>query len=171
MEGFFKNKLGVTFDGVKTGPYADAGTMTRPMTENEKKILQAEIENIYAVFKKRVADARKKDISFIDSIAQGRVWTGQRAIQIGLIDKFGGINDAVAAAARMAKLPEYYLREYPEPVDFFDQLLGKTDPMNYNNKLKEELGEENFRIFNEMRKVQQISGKAQAKLPFDFLIN
>src|SRR6187551_2841886 len=71
MEGFFKNKLGVTFDGVKTGPYADAGTMTRPMTENEKKILQAEIENIYAVFKKRVADARKKDVVYIDSIAQG----------------------------------------------------------------------------------------------------
>jgi protease-4 len=171
MEGFFKNKLGVTFDGVKTGPYADAGTMTRPMSENEKKILQSEIENIYAVFKKRVADARKKDVSYIDSIAQGRVWTGQRAIQIGLIDKFGGINDAVAAAARMAKLPDYYLREYPEPVDFFDQLLGKAPPMNYNNKLKEELGEENFRIFNEMRKVQQISGKAQAKLPFSFSIN
>jgi protease-4 len=170
MEGFFKNKLGVTFDCVKTGPYADAGTMTRPMTENEKKILQAEIENIYAVFKKRVADARKKDVVYIDSIAQGRVWTGQRAIQIGLIDKFGGINDAVAAAARMAKLPEYYLREYPEPVDFFDQLLGKT-PVNYNNKLKEELGEENFRIFDEMRKVQQISGNAQAKLPFNFSIN
>jgi protease IV len=171
MEGFFKNKLGVTFDGVKTGPYADAGTMTRPMNENEKKILQAEIENIYAVFKKRVADARKKDVAYIDSIAQGRVWTGQRAIQIGLIDKFGGINDAVAAAARMAKLPDYYLREYPEPVDFFDQLLGKTSPMNYNNKIKEELGEENFRVFNEMRKVQQISGKAQAKLPFSFSIN
>ncbi|TMI66131.1 MAG: signal peptide peptidase SppA [Bacteroidetes bacterium] len=172
MEGFFKNKLGVTFDGVKTGPYGDAGTMTRPMNENEKKIVQAEIENIYAVFKKRVADARKKDVVYIDSIAQGRVWTGQRAIQIGLIDKFGGINDAVAAAARMAKLPEYYLREYPESVDFLDQLLGKTSsPMNYNNKLKEELGEENFRIFNEMRKVQQISGKAQAKLPFNFSIN
>ena len=72
----------------------------------------------------------------------------------------------------MAKLSEYYLREYPEPVDFLDQLLGKTSsPMNYNNKLKEELGEENFRIFNEMRKVQQISGKAQAKLPFNFSIN
>jgi protease IV len=132
--------------------------------------VQAAIENIYAVFKKRVADARKKDVVYIDSIAQGRVWTGKRAIQIGLIDKFGGINEAVAAAARMAKLPEYYLREYPEPVDFLDQLLGKA-PVNYNNKLKEELGEENFRIFSEMRKVQQISGKAQAKLPFNFSIN
>ena len=171
MEGFFKNKLGVTFDGVKTGPYADAGTMTRPMNENEKKIIQIEIDNIYTVFKQRVADARKKDPVYIDSIAQGRVWTGKRAIEIGLIDKFGGINDAVQCAARLAKVPEYYLREYPEPVDFFDQLFGKTTPLNYNNKLKAELGEENFKIFNEMRKVQQMSGKAQTKLPFSFSVN
>jgi protease IV len=171
MEGFFKNKLGVTFDGVKTGPYADAGTMTRPMNENEKKIIQVEIDNIYTVFKQRVADARKKDPVYIDSIAQGRVWTGKRAIEIGLIDKFGGINDAVQCAARLAKVPEYYLREYPEPVDFFDQLFGKTAPLNYNSKLKAELGEENFKIFNEMRKVQQMSGKAQTKLPFSFSVN
>jgi protease IV len=171
MEGFFKNKLGVTFDGVKTGPYADAGTMTKPMNENEKKIIQVEIDNIYTVFKQRVADARKKDPVYIDSIAQGRVWTGKRAIEIGLIDKFGGINDAVQCAARLAKVPEYYLREYPEPVDFFDQLFGKTAPLNYNSKLKAELGEENFKIFNEMRKVQQMSGKAQTKLPFSFSVN
>jgi protease IV len=171
MEGFFKNKLGVTFDGVKTGPYADAGTMTRPMNENEKKIIQAEIDNIYAVFKQRVADARKKDVVYIDSIAQGRVWTGQRAIEIGLVDKFGGIKDAVQCAARLAKVSDYYLREYPEPVDFFDQLFGKTAPLNYNNKIKTELGEENFKIFNEMRKVQQMSGKTQTKLPFSFSVN
>lgn len=171
MEGFFKNKLGVTFDGVKTGPYADAGTMTRPMNENEKKIIQTEVDNIYNIFKKRVADARKKDVIYIDSIAQGRVWTGQRAIEIGLIDKFGGIKDAIQCAARLAKTTDYYLREYPEPVSFFDQLFGKTAPLNYNNKLKEELGEENFRIFSEMMKVQQMSGKAQTKLPFSFSVN
>ncbi len=171
MQGFFKNKLGVTFDGVKTGPYADAGTMTRPMSENEKKMIQAEIDNIYSVFKKRVADARRKDLNYIDSIAQGRVWTGERSIGIGLVDKFGGLKDAIQCAARLAKASDYYLREYPEPVNFFDQLFGKTAPLNYNNKLKEELGEENFRIFTEMRKVQQMSGKAQTKLPFSFSVN
>lgn len=171
MEGFFKNKLGVTFDGVKTGPYADVGTMTRPMTENEKRMIQAEIDNIYSVFKKRVADSRRKDVNYIDSIAQGRVWTGERAIAIGLVDKFGGLKDAIQCAARLAKASEYYLREYPEPVNFFDQLFGKTAPLNYNNKLKEELGEENFKFFTEMRKVQQMSGKAQTKLPFSFSVN
>jgi protease-4 len=171
MQGFFKNKLGITFDGVKTGPYADAGTMTRPMNENEKKMVQAEIDNIYTVFKKRVADARKKDTAYIDSIAQGRVWTGQRALGIGLIDKFGGLNDAVQCAARMAKISDYYLREYPEPVNFLDQLFGRSTPMNFNNKLKEELGEENYKLFSEMKKVQEISGKMQTRLPFSFSVN
>jgi len=171
MQGFFKNKLGITFDGVKTGPYADAGTITRPMNENEKKMVQAEIDNIYAVFKKRVADARKKDTVYIDSIAQGRVWTGQRALDIGLIDKFGGLNDAVQCAARMAKISDYYLREYPEPVNFLDQLFGRSTPMNFNNQLKEELGEENYKLFDEMRKIREISGKMQARLPFSFSVN
>lgn len=171
MQGFFKNKLGITFDGVKTGPYADAGTMTRPMNEKEKKMVQAEIDNIYTVFKKRVADARKKDTAYIDSIAQGRVWTGQRALGIGLIDKFGGLNDAVQCAARMAKISDYYLREYPEPVNFLDQLFGRSTPMNFNNKLKEELGEENYKLFSEMKKVQEISGKMQTRLPFSFSVN
>ena len=171
MRGFFKNKLGITFDGVKTGPYADAGTMTRPMNENEKKMVQAEIDNIYAVFKKRVADARKKDTVYIDSIAQGRVWTGQRALDIGLIDKFGGLNEAVQCAARMAKISDYYLREYPEPVNFLDQLFGRSTPMNFNNQLKEELGEENYKLFDEMRKIREISGKMQARLPFSFSVN
>jgi protease-4 len=171
MQGFFKNKLGITFDGVKTGPYADAGTITRPMNENEKKMVQAEIDNIYAVFKKRVADARKKDTVYIDSIAQGRVWTGQRALDIGLIDKFGGLNEAVQCAARMAKISDYYLREYPEPVNFLDQLFGRSTPMNFNNQLKEELGEENYKLFDEMRKIREISGKMQARLPFSFSVN
>jgi protease-4 len=171
MQGFFKNKLGVTFDAVKTGPYADMTSFTRPMNENEKKMVQAEIENIYAVFKNRVAAGRKKDTAYIDSIAQGRVWTGQRAIEIGLLDKFGGLNDAVKCAAGMAKVSDYYLREYPEPVDIFDQIFGQSTPMNYANQLKKELGEENYKIFSEMQKVQQISGKAQTRLPFSFLID
>src|SRR5204862_8251249 len=107
MESFFKNKLGITFDGVKTGPYADMGAIYRPLGENEKKMVQASIDVIYTQFKQRVADGRKKDTAYIDSIAQGRVWTGQRAKEIGLIDRFGGTEDAVQSAARMAKLTNY----------------------------------------------------------------
>jgi protease IV len=171
MQAFFKNKLGVTFDGVKTGPYADAGTIYRPMNENEKKMIQAEIEVIYMQFKQRVADGRKKDVAYVDSIGQGRVWTGKRAIDIGLIDRFGGIDDAVKCAARMAKLTDYRVREYPEPMNIFDQLLGKKDPMNYTKKLKEEMGEENYKIYLELKKVKELSGTVQARLPFQFFIH
>jgi protease-4 len=170
MQAFFKNKLGVTFDGVKTGPYADAMTITRPMNENEKKMIQAEIEVIYSQFKQRVAAGRKMDVAYVDSIAQGRVWTGVRAKEAGLIDRFGGLDDAVKCAARMAKLTDYRIREFPEPLNIFDQLLGKKDPMNYTKKLKEEMGEENYKIYLEVKRVQEISNTAQARLPFQFFI-
>ena len=83
MQGFFRNKLGITFDGAKTGPYADAGAIYRPMNESEKQQVQNSIERIYMQFKQRVAEGRKKDTSYIDSIAQGRVWSGNDALQIG----------------------------------------------------------------------------------------
>jgi protease-4 len=169
-EGFFKNKLGVTFDGVKTGPYADAGSFSRPMKEDEKKIIQTEIENIYNLFKKRVAEGRKKDTSYVESIAQGRVWTGLRAKEIGLIDWFGGTDDAVQCAARMAKVKEFRLVEYPEPDNLLDRLLGKTNPLAYNNQLRNEIGEENYNIYLELKRVKEMSHSIQARLPFAFFV-
>jgi protease-4 len=170
MQTFFKNKLGITFDGIKTGPYADAMTVTRPMDETEKKMIQAQIEAIYTQFKQRVADGRKTDIAFVDSIGQGRVWTGVRAKEIGLIDRFGGLNDAVACAARMAKLTDYSVREFPETMNIFDRLLGKKDPLNYQDKIKEEMGEENYKLYMELKKVKEITNTIQARLPFEFFI-
>jgi protease IV len=171
LQGFFRNKLGVTFDGVKTGPYADMMTITRPMNEDEKKIIQQEIENTYAMFKRRVADGRKKDTAYIDSIAQGRVWTGERAISIGLIDRFGGIDDAVKAAARMAKLTDYQVKEYPEPENLFKQIFGKaSDPMSFTQRMKQEMGEDNYKIYEQLKRVKQMTGNVQARLPFEYFI-
>ena len=171
MQAFFKNKLGVTFDAVKTGPYADAMSINRPMTESEKTIIQAEIDDVYTLFKKRVAEGRKRDTAYIDSIAQGRVWTGQRAKDIGLIDRFGGIEDAIQCAARMAKLADYQVREYPEPLNLFDRIFGKSNPLSYNNKLREEMGEENYSIYRKLKQVKQITNTIQTRLPFDFFIH
>ena len=151
MESFFKNKLGITFDGVKTGPYADAGHPFRPMTDDEKKIIQAEIEMIYSTFKQRVADGRKKDTAYIETIAQGRVWTGIGAKEIGLIDRFGGTEDAVQCAARMAKLTDYYVKEYPEKQNILDRILGKANPLNIDDKLKIEMGKENYQLYLELK--------------------
>src|SRR6185503_9879103 len=103
---------------------------------------QQSIDEIYLSFKQRVADGRKRSVEFVDSIAQGRVWSGNRAIENGLIDKFGGLQDAVDCAARMAKLKDYRLREYPEIQNFFDRLFGKATDNTKTKMLKEELGED-----------------------------
>ena len=171
MQGFFKNKLGVTFDGVKTGPYADLGAIYRPMNENEKEFVQQTVDEIYLSFKQRVADGRKKSTEYIDSIAQGRVWSGNKAIQNGLIDKFGGLQDAVDCAARMAKLTDYRLREYPEVQNIFDRLFGARDNTVKTEMLRKELGEDQYKIYNEMLRVKQMTNSAQARLPFEFFIN
>lgn len=170
MEAFFKNKLGITFDGVKTGPYADASSFTKPMNESEKKMVQAEIEMIYSQFKQRVADGRKMDTAYVDSIAQGRVWTGSRARSIGLIDRFGGLNEAVQCAARMAGLDKYTLKEYPAPENIFEQLFGKKEPMSYSRKLKNEIGEDNYKLYLELKRIKEMTNSMQARMPFQFFI-
>ena len=172
MEGFFKNKLGVTFDGVKTAPYADLGAIYRPMNENEKKIVQESIDEIYLSFKQRVAEGRKRSVEYIDSIAQGRVWSGSKAIENGLIDKFGGLNDAVECAARLAKLKEYRLREYPESQSFFDKLLGTSKDNTLKTELmKKELGEDQFKIYQQMMRVKEMTNTPQTRIPFEFFVN
>ena len=167
MQGFMKNKLGITFDGVKTSPYADAITITRPLTEAEKKIMQQQVDVIYADFKTRVAEGRKKSVTYIDSIAQGRVWTGQRALGNGLVDRLGGLDDAIRAAAAKAGMKEYAIREYPEPRSPWDQLFN-----SYNNishlAMEKELGKETFALYSRLQQLKALSGKVQARLPFEF---
>lgn len=170
MQGFFKEKLGVTFDGVKTANYADAGAVYRPLTAQEKSFVQASIDRIYSQFKQRVAEGRKKDTTYIDSVAQGRVWSGEDAVRLGLVDRLGGLQQAVESAARMAKLKDYRLREYPERRSWINELLGKstTEPAA---QIKEQLGADNFRIYQEMLQVKQMVGVPQARLPFTFIIH
>lgn len=170
MQGFFKNKLGITFDGVKTAPFADAAGVHRPLTETEKQQVQQSIEKIYSLFLQRVAKGRKKDVNYIDSIAQGRVWSGDDAIANGLVDRIGSLYDAVQSASRLAKLKDYGIREYPESRSWMDELLGrkKTEP---SAMLKDQLGEEYFTIYEQMLKVKQMSQSIQARLPFEFMIN
>jgi len=171
MSTFFKNKLGVTFDGVKTGPLAEAGSVSHPMTEPEKKIIQSSIERIYADFKERVATGRKKDTAYIETIAQGRVWTGLQAKEIGLVDAFGGLETTIAAAAKKAKLTNYKLIEYPKPASFIEKLFG-IDNMNMTEtKIKNDLGIEYYNIYKQLNRVKQISDGPQARLPFEFTFN
>ena len=126
MQPFFNNKLGITFDGVKTAPYADMGSPNRPLTETEKRFMQGAVDSIYSTFKQRVVEGRKTDAAFIDSIAQGHVYTGQRAIDLKLVDKTGTLQDAVDCAARMAKVTTYRTKEYPEKKSWLEQLMSSS---------------------------------------------
>jgi protease-4 len=169
MQGFYKNLLGITFDGVKTAPYADMGGSDRPLSEIEKHFLQADVNKIYGQFLSRVGEGRKKDTAYVDSIAQGRVWTGQRAIGIGLVDRIGTLQDAVNCAARMAKLNTYKTSEYPEKKSFLEQLLGGA----YNRSIKEsaikeKVGDKQYEMLVEAQKLQHMLGVTQERLPFDF---
>ena len=170
MQGFFNNKLGVTFDGVKTATYADAGALYRPMNEAEKRLTQQGVDRIYLQFKQRVAQGRKKDINFVDSIAQGRVWSGDDALRIGLVDKIGNLQEAINCAARLAKVSDYGLREYPQSKGLMETLFNKTkeSPQAF---IKNEVGEKNYLIYRQLMQVQQMCGSVQARLPFQFSIH
>jgi protease-4 len=168
MESFFKNKLGITFDRVKTGDYADALTISKPLNLQEKRIIQNQVDMIYADFKQRVADGRKMDTAYVDSIAQGRVWTGIRASKIGLVDRIGGIDDAIRSAAKLAELKDYNISEYPERKSIFDEIFGSYMSNAQTNMLKKELGEDNVQLLQQVKRIKDNFGKIQARLPFEW---
>ncbi len=170
MKKFFNNKLGITFDVVKTGPFADMPSASRPLNAAEKYFIQNTIDTIYNTFKQRVAEGRKLPLQVVDSIAQGRVWTGQRALQIGLVDKLGNINDAVSCAARMSKLKEYTLREYPQKKNFIEDLLKNYKEEMKAATIKEEIGAEQYLIFQQLKTIRNMIAVPQARLPFEFNI-
>lgn len=170
FQPFFNDKLGITFDGVKTAPYADMGSTGRPLTETEKHFMQASVDSIYNTFKNRVASGRTKDISYIDSIAQGHVYTGSRALQLALIDKTGTLQDAIDCAARMAKLNEYGTKEYPEKKSFWEELLNSSSykASMQESAVKENIGAQQYYMLQQVKKIRVLMQAPQARLPFDF---
>jgi protease IV len=170
MQQFFNNKLGMTFDGVKTGPNADALTVTQPLSPAQKKYIQNEIDTIYHDFKSRVAEGRKLDIAFVDSIGQGRIWSGERAVGLKLVDRLGGMQDALDCAARMGKVTEYRLKEYPESKGFFDKIFGGYAQTYKSKAIKEELGEDGIKLYQTIRRMKAMVGVTQARLPFELSV-
>lgn len=166
FQPFFKNKLGITFDGVKTAPYADMGNTSRALTEPEKRFLQNGVDSIYHTFKSRVAEGRKKDMDYVDSIAQGRVWTGSRAISVGLVDRIGGLQEAIVSAAKMAKLSSYKLREYPEKKNILEQVMENYQKSVSSSLVKSEIGENEYQLLQQVKQVRKMVGEPQSRLPF-----
>jgi protease IV len=170
IDKFMKDKLGVTFDEEKNAPYADLPTMTRPLTPEEGQRMQNAIDTIYEVFKKRVSDGRRISPADVDSIAQGRVWSGTDAVGIKLVDGLGGIDRAIASAAAMGKVKDYKIITYPEPVDKLESLLRKMK-MNTSTSeairsaLKEHTGKGSEWI-DEFLNLRKMNGKAMMAMPF-----
>ncbi|NBV10262.1 MAG: signal peptide peptidase SppA [Chitinophagia bacterium] len=165
ISGFMNNKLGISFDGVKTAPYADAPTVTRPLNTMEQKILQSGVDSIYHTFKSRVAKGRKKSMEYVDSIAQGRVWLGSDAIKVGLVDRIGTLNDALASAAKMAKLKGYSIKQYPESKSFIEDLIEDYKDYVKVKSIESEIGASQWQIFQNLKTVQQMVGAPQARMP------
>jgi protease-4 len=165
VSGLLTEKLGVKFDEVKTNKHAAFGTMARPFNEEEIALLDQYIGRGYELFRKRVADGRRLSVDAVEEIAQGRVWLGNDALGIKLVDAIGSMDDAVKKAAQLAKLSEYKTKGYPEPTDWFTQLLDMTSKSSYlDEQMRATLGEyyEPFRYVKNINKQNAI----QARLPY-----
>lgn len=163
------DKLGVTTDVVKTNKNSDLLTLTRPMTETEKTLMQRSIEEGYQTFITHVAEGRRMTVAQVDSIGQGRVWSGENAKQIGLVDEFGGLKDAITLAAEIEGLENYRTVSLPALPDPFQEIF-KMGTDNIKAKfLKNELGEQ-YRYYEFLKKATGLNG-VYARMPYDILVN
>lgn len=174
LQGFFNDKLGITFDGVQTGKYSGMLTVNRPLTEEEKGIIQGYIDDFYATFTSRVAEGRNLAVAQVDSIGQGRVWTGAEALRLGLVDEMGGLDAATADAAKRAGLEpdSYQVVGFPAQKDLFEEI---RESIGANAKTwlgRTMLGDdaELLRTFEAVRQVRSMTG-VQARMPFDLQVH
>ena len=170
MQGLFNHKLGLTFDVVKTNENADFGNFTQPLTPFQYAKLQENVVKTYDEFTLRVAEGRGLRQSYVDSIGQGRVWAGADAIELGLVDQLGDLEDAIAYAVEQANLGnDYKVSEWPEQKDFF---LRVMESMNKTNEIqvamKRKLGVY-YNYIEGLDNLQKNTG-IQARMPFDLVI-
>lgn len=166
FQNFLKDKIGITIDGVKSNKHADYGNGFRPLDEVEINNLQISIEEIYGTFLKRVADGRHMQVADVDSIGQGRVWAGKDALGIGLVDKLGSMDDAIAKAAELAKLKDYSIAKYPKQKEWFELFLNNDDDVDAAMRAK--LGRFYF-MYQGMEQVLEQEG-VQARIPMEIYI-
>ncbi len=173
MKGFFNNKLGITFDVEKTHRYADMLTVSRPLDDREMRIMQLYVDDIYDTFRERVAEGRDMSVEKVDSIGQGRVWTGTDAKELGLVDELGGLDMAIAEAARLAELGDEFRRvELPVQKDLFEQLMEDFGAEMKTWAAVQLLGSEDLKLIDQFKRVNEAKEQwgIQARMPFDVVI-
>ena len=163
-------KMGIHSEQVNTHQNSGTYNPFAPIDEKFKAVTTEGVEQIYKTFVSHVAQGRKMSFAQVDAIAQGRVWTGADAIKIGLVDKIGGLHDAIQEAARLAKIKTFNTQNYPEYNKNFDDLLENFPFAKTKERwIKEEIGEENYKMMEQIKRIQSYKG-VQARMPFEISI-
>ncbi|MEZ4991641.1 MAG: signal peptide peptidase SppA, partial [Saprospiraceae bacterium] len=167
VQGLMQDKLGVTMDSVKTGHFATGIGIVTDLDPREQQFMQNRTDQLYTLFKSRVAEGRKMDINRVQEIAQGRVWVGPEALKVGLVDRLGGLDDAVKSAAALAGIEEYRLSMYPhfkEPlIEFIESLTGE-ESVRHQYLAKAKMGDL-YPYYEYLDEISRMKG-VQARLPF-----
>lgn len=169
LSSFLDNKMGITFDEVKTGEIGELITVTRPLTTVEKTIWQKKTDEIYQSFTSKAAEGRNMQVEDLRKVASGRVWTGVQAKQHGLVDVLGNFEDAVEIAAVKAGVEnDYRIRYYPKHKTFIEEWLSDAEDYTNTRLLKSELGKQ-YPLYMQIKKLKHYQG-SQARLPFELKI-
>lgn len=163
------DKFGLTYDNVKTNKFADFGDITRPMRPDEKELMQAYINNGYDLFLTRCSEGRGMVKDSLALIAEGRVWTGNQALELGLVDALGGIDTAIEEAVKLADLETYSVKELPNKVDFFQAFFNDQKEEVSVRMMKEYLGED-YKLFETIRNFKH-QDYMQARIPYGVKID
>ena len=169
LEELMTDKIGITFDNVKTNKFADLGSVNRPLTQEEYDIIQKGVVDVYNTFTSKVAEGRDMSQENVDDIGQGRVWSGTNAMDINLIDEYGGLEAAVAGAAELAELEDYRIYELPEQKDPFQELLEQLEEDMQTSWLKHQLGDQ-YKYYKTLQDIKHLKG-VQARMPYQFVID
>ena len=161
-------KIGLKFDVVNTNKMSDIGNMARPFNAAESAQMQKMINRSYDLFTKRVADGRGMAQDSVKMIAEGRVWTGEQGLSIGLVDELGNLDDAIAYAAKMAKVEKYHTAPYPAADNPFEQLMEQTKSGYLDSELRELLGD-GYVAYSLLHNIKNIE-RVQARMPFELII-
>ena len=160
-------KIGINTEVVSTNTNAANYSPFRPLDDNTRAFTQESVEHIYNTFVTRVANGRKMTFENVDAIAQGRVWSGEQALKIGLVDKIGGMDDALKAAAKLGKVKKYSTKNYPEFEKKFGEMFADLPfAKTRENMIKEEIGNENYMVLQKIKKFNNRKG-AQTLMPFE----
>jgi protease IV len=169
FQGLLTNKLGITFDNAMTNKNSDFISVNKPLPPYQVAVIQKEIEHVYDVFVTHVSEGRNLDKTMVDSIGQGRIWSGTDAKEIGLVDEMGGLTKAIEAAAKLAETKDYRVVAMPEQKDAYQQIMENFFGSKIRSSLQRELGED-YRYYELLKEVRELRG-IQARLPFDITLN